>query len=439
MRCKDMLKALARSGLSAAVLLFAVPGPEATAADDLTGIYQLALTSDPQFLATAAENRAAHEGPVQARAALLPKLSAGTDLNLNSSDLDTAFGNTISLSLTQPVYRRDLRIALDQADTRLRQADVRYASARQDLMLRASESYFMVLRAIDELSFARAREEAFGQQLQQSRQRFDVGLIAATDVEEAKAGFDRARAAVIASENDLDTAREALRELTGEYHDVLATLGEDLPLTVPAPADIEEWTSVALRQNLVVTAAELATRLSQQEIRRREAGRLPTVDFTGQYRYNSGEQFRLHPLHGSTGSLGVAIRLPLYQGGEILSSTRESLHLHERSLEEYERAKRQAQRQTRDAFLGVKSGISRVEALEQAVRSAESAKAAIEAGFQVGTRTSVDVLNADRDLFEAKRDHAVARYAYILDVLRLKRAAGTLAEEDLSTVNAWLR
>ena len=436
MQREDMRKAFVRVGRLAAMLLLAVPGAGLAAANDLIGIYRLALTSDPRFLAAAAENRAALEGPVQARAALLPKLSAGVD---TSVDHDGIFGNTVSLSLTQPVYRRNLRIALEQADVRLQQADVQYASARQDLMLRASESYFMVLQAIDELSFARAREEAFGQQLEQSQQRFDVGLIAATDVEEARAGFDRARAEVIASENDLDTAREALRELTGDYHRVLASLDEDVPLALPEPADIEEWTTVALRQNLDVTVAELATRLAQQEIRRREAGHLPTIDVTGRFSRNSGERFGNSPLHGNTGSFGVEVRLPLYQGGETASSTRESLHLHQRAIEEYERAKRQAHRQTRDAFLGVKSGISRVEALEQAVRSAESAKAAIEAGFQVGTRTSVDVLNADRDLFEARRDHAVARYAYILDVLRLKRAAGTLAEEDLHTVNAWLR
>ena len=285
MQQEDMLKARARIGRLVAMLLLAVPGTGLAAADDLIGIYQLALTSDPRFLATAAENRAAHEGPVQARAALLPKLSAGVDTNVDYND---AFGNTISLSLTQPVYRRDLRIALDQADVRLQQADLRYASARQDLMLRASESYFIVLQAIDELSFARAREEAFGQQLEQSQQRFDVGLIAATDVEEAKAGFDRARAEVIAAENGLDTAREALRELTGEYHRVLARLDEDVPLAAPEPADIEEWTSVALRRNLEVTVAELAARLAQQEIRRREAGRLPTVAVTGRFSRNSG-------------------------------------------------------------------------------------------------------------------------------------------------------
>ena len=417
------------------VLLVAVPAPGLAAAIDLSGVYALALTRDPDFLAAAAENRAALERPAQARAALLPQVNAHVDL---SADDDTDFGNVLKLALDQPVYHAGLGIAREQADILVRQAHLRYASARQDLMLRASQGYFGVLRAADELSFARATEEAFGQQLEQSRQRFEVGLIAATDVEEAKAGFDGARARVIAAKNDLDTARETLREVTGEYHHDLARLGQDLPLVVPEPADIDEWTTLGLSQNLDVGAAELAARYAQEEIRRQESGRLPTVDLNAELRRNSGGRFHALRADGSGALVELRVRLPLYQGGRVLSSTRESLHLHQRALEEYERAQRNAQRRTREAFLGVKSGISRVEALAQAVRSALSAKEAIEAGFQVGTRTSVDVLNAERDLFGARRDHAVARYDYILNVLRLERFAGTLSEDDIATVNAWL-
>ena len=418
-----------------AMLLVAAPGPGRAAGIDLAGVYELALTRDPDFLAAAAANRAALERPAQARSALRPRVNAHLDLSAND---DTDFGNVIKLTLDQPVYRGSLSIALEQADILLQQDHLRYASARQDLMLRASQGYFGVLRAADELSFARTTQEAFGQQLEQSRQRFEVGLIAATDVEEAKAGFDRARAQVIAAENDLDTAREALREVTGEYHYELASLGQDLPLVVPEPADIDEWTRLALSQNLDVGAAELASRYAREEIRRQEAGRLPSVDLNAEYKRNSGSRFHAMRTDGSGALVELRVRLPLYQGGRVLSSTRESLHLHQQALEEYERAKRNAQRRTREAFLGVKSGISRVEALAQAVRSAISAKEAIEAGFQVGTRTSVDVLNAERDVFGARRDHTVARYDYILNVLRLNRFAGTLAEADLSTVNAWL-
>ena len=420
-------------GLLATLL---VTGPGRAAGMDLSGVYELALVRDPVFLAAAAANRAALERPAQARAALRPRINAHLDLSAND---DTDFGNVIKLTLDQPVYRGALYIALEQADILLQQDHLRYASARQDLMLRASQGYFGVLRAADELSFARATKDAFGQQLEQSRQRFEVGLIAATDVEEAKAGFDRARARVIAAENDLDTAREALREVTGEYHHDLAGLGRDLPLVVPEPADIDAWTELGLRQNLDVGAAELASRYARGEIRRREAGRLPSVDLNAEYKRNSGGRFHALRTDGSGALIELRVRLPLYQGGQVLSSTRESLHLHQQALEEYERTKRNAQRRTREAFLGVKSGISRVEALAQAVRSAISAKEAIEAGFQVGTRTSVDVLNAERDVFGARRDHTAARYDYILNVLRLKRFAGTLSEEDLFTVNAWLQ
>ena len=418
-----------------ALVLAAAPEPGRAAGIDLSGVYELALTRDPDFLAAAAANRAAFESAAVTQADTRPRISAQLDMSAND---DIEFGNVIALTLDQPVYDAALYIAANQLDIRLEQEHLRYASARQNLMLRAAQGYFDVLRATDELSFARATEEAFGQQLEQSRQRFDVGLIAATDVEEAKAGFDRARAQVIAAENDLDTAREALREVTGEYHPDLARLGEALPLVVPEPADIDAWTELGLRQNLDVSEAELATRFAHEEIRRRKTGRMPTVDLNAEYRRNAGGRFHAIRAHGSNSLIELRVTLPLYHGGRILSATRESLHLHQQALERYEREKRSAQRQTREAFLGVKSGISRVEALAQAVHSATSAKEAIEAGFQVGTRTSVDVLNAERDVFGARRDHAVARYAYILDVLRLKRSAGTLAEEDLATINAWL-
>ena len=431
------------------VLALALPvATPARAGVDLMEVFRLALSSDPLFLRAGAANRAAQEQRAQARAALLPNVKAGANIAGNEFEVrETSVGmrsrpsfdsKEFLLSITQPIYRKDLWIGLDQADISIRQANVVYASARQSLMLRVAQAYFAVLQAIDELSFARATLEAFGQQLKQSEQRFEVGLIAITDVEEAKAGFDRATADVIGAENAVDTAGEALREVTGEYHPNLVPLSDVVPLVVPEPADIDQWTETAHRQNLDLNASKFGADLAREEIKRQRAQHLPTVDLFGNYSANESG--------GVTGdtetrlaSIGLQIQVPIYQGGATLSTTRESQHLYQRSLDEVERARRGAQRQTRDAFLGVESGISRVQALEQAVRSAQSAKDAIEAGFQVGTRTSVDVLNADRDVFRARRDHAVARYSYILDILRLKRAAGTLSEEDLSTLNSWLR
>ena len=384
---------------------------------------------------------------MQARAAFLPSVQASASVIGNDQDVRQStfsprsrpsFQDTrLQLSVTQPLYRKDLWISLGQADISIQQANVEYASARQNLMLRTADSYFSVLRALDERSFADATREAFEQQLKQSQQRFEVGLIAITDVEEAKSGFDRARADVIAADNALDTAKEALREITGEYHPTLALLGEQTPLVVPEPANIDDWTETALQQNLDLLASLFAADRAREEISRQQSRHLPTVDLVASYDNNkTGGQFGDSELR--TNSIGFQLVVPIYEGGTVLSSTRESRHLYQQSVDQVEQARRSAQRQTRNAYLGVKSGIARVQALGQAVRSAESALEAIEAGFQVGTRTSVDVLNATRDLFRAKRDHALARYDYIIDILSLKQAAGTLSEEDLLTINAWL-
>lgn len=432
-----------------AILLATLAAPGALAID-LVGVYQLALSSDPVFQAAGAANRAAQEARPQARAQLLPDISAGANASRNFLDVsesnsvsrlgESEFStNELSLNLTQPVFRRDLFIQLGQADSRIEQADAEYAFALQELMLRSAQRYFDVLRAEDTLTFARSALEAFEQQLRQSRQRFEVGLIAITDVEEAQAGFDLARAQVIAAENQLDVAREALREVTGENHRDLDGLGGRLTLVTPEPADIDRWTEIALEQNRQLAASLYSSEVARDEIRRQSAGHLPTLDIVGSYgRDDSTGGFS----GGSTSELsviGLQLNVPIYQGGLTVSRTREARHLYQQSLDQVEQQRRAVERQTRDAYLGVISGISRVQALEQAVRSTESAKAAIEAGFQVGTRTSVDVLDAERDLFEAKRDLAASRYDYIINTLTLKQAAGTLSTEDIRLINAWLQ
>ena len=414
---------------------FLVAAAPAASAENLLEVFRFALTSDPEFLAAGADHRAALEIRPQARAALLPnaRISAATQWNERQLRRDFRSDNA-TLNVEQPIYRRDRRIALAQADSRIARADALYAAARQDLAVRVAERYFGVLEAEDELGFARATLEAFEQQLAQSRQRFEVGLIPMTDVEEAKAGFDLSRAQLIAAENALDIAGEALRETTGRYEEKLAPLTE-MHLVTPKPEDIDEWTEIALERNLRLLAARHDTETARREVERIQAGPSPTLDAVGSFGLNDsmsggGENRRAN--------LGLRLNLPLYAGGSVLSRTRESRHRHQRALDVLERERRRAQRETRNAYLGVNSGISRVRALEQAVRSNRAAAEAIEAGFQVGTRTSVDVLNAQRDLFRARRDLSEARYGYILDVLRLKRAAGTLSEDDLQLISIWL-
>ena len=419
-------------------------------ATDLVSVFQLAVTSDPTFLGAGAANRAAQEARPQARSAILPLLQAtgsttGNELDVReASSVTTGSGernfnsSAWEISLTQPIYRKELFIQIEQADSRILQADMEFAFSRQELLVRVAEAYFAVLSAEDALRFAQAELEAFGQQLKQSQQRFEVGLIAITDVEEAQAGSDLAKAQVIEAENELDNAREFIREITGKYHTTLATLNDAMPLLVPQPDDIDMWTETALSNNLQLAAARHSSETARNEIKRISAGHMPSVDFVGRHVRNTANG-------GVSGggttwgtSLTLQLNIPIYAGGSVMSRTRESRHLYQQSLDVLESRRRSAHRATRNAFLGVQSGISRVGALQQAVRSSESAVAAIEAGFQVGTRTSVDVLNAQRNLFRAKRDFSAARYQYIVDVLRLKLAAGVLSEDDLTHVNSWL-
>ena len=409
--------------------------PTAPAAN-LFEVFESALASDPEFLASGAERRAAREARPRALAGLQPQVRVSYDTMWNERQRRGDYrSDNLLLDVQQPLYRLDRSIAVEQAGSRIAGADALHAAARQDLMVRVAERYFRVLEAGDELSFAQATLEAFEQQLAQSRQRFQVGLIAITDVEEAKAGFDLSRAQLIAAENALDIAREALRETTGAYHQAIAPLGE-MQLEMPEPADIDRWTQVSLERNLRMLAARHDAETARREIERVQAGHAPTIDAVGSYGLNDSESSAFGETRRA--SVGLRLSLPLYSGGSILSRARESRHRYQRALDVLERERRRAQRETRDAYLGVNSGISRVHALEQAVRSSETAAEAVEAGFQVGTRTSVDVLDAQRDLFRARRDLSEARYGYILDVLRLKRAAGVLSDEDLQLVSTWL-
>ena len=389
------------------------------------------------------------EGIPQARAALwLPTVSftAGASRVRQDIRLEDAFGadgvvnfstKNYRVNVQQPIYNHERIVALAQADKRLQQAQFEVMVAHQDLLLRVAERYFDLLAARDNLSFAQAERESLWRQLEQARQRFEVGLIAITDVQEAQAGYDRAVANEIAGRNRVENALEALRERTAVYHDELLGLGEHMPLAVPDPADIETWTATALSNNLQIAAAQVASDVAQDEIRRQRAGHLPTLDIVGGHGFNSqGGRFGTSEVDQS--DIGIELNVPLYEGGRAVSRTREAEHRHRATIERLEQARRSAQRETREAYLGITARISSIAALEQAVLSSRTALESTRAGFEVGTRTAIDVVAAERGLSEAQRDFARARYDYIIDILRLKRAAGSLAPDDLAVANGWL-
>lgn len=440
------LRSCSRFGLACLIAACSVHTAQAA---NLVDALTLAEGADPAWREAQASALAVAEGIPQAKAALwFPTLaltaggshadqSITTDVNIGLGG-DVAFQNyDYRLTLTQPVFNQERYVRLRQAHKRVAQAQAELDTAYQDLILRVAERYFAVLAARDDIAFAKAEKDALAGQLEQARQRFEVGLIAITDVQEAQAGFDRSQAREISALNALENAQEELREITGTYLDDLMPLGEAMSLDHPTPDNIDQWTESALNKNLEIAAAQAATEIAMEEIKAQQAGHYPTLDISGSRGLTSqGGRFGQTEIDG--GDIGMRVNIPLYAGGSVLSRTREAGHSHTAALERLERARRAAYRQTREAFLGILSQISAVTALAQAVRSSATAVDSTRAGFEVGTRTTIDVVTAERGLSQARRDYAMARYEYTLNRLRLKRAAGTLAPADIAATNEWL-
>lgn len=416
-------------------------------ATNLLEAYHMAETSDPVYKQSVASYNATLEAKPQARAQLLPSISLSANTASNDQNISTTgIGGSgeigfnshgYSLDLTQPVFQYDLFLALKQADSQILQARAELNFALQDLIIRVAERYFDVLAAIDNLEFAKGEKVSLNRALEQAKQRFDVGLTAITDVQEAQAGYDRSLANEILAENAIDNTREALREVTGEYLTMLSPLGKDVPLVSPQPDVIEDWTKTSQEQNLNVIAAKYRLESARQETKIQQAGHLPTLDlFASKGFDSSGGRFGGTDIHST--AVGLELNVPIFEGGMVNSKTRQAQQLYTQAFEYLEQQYRSAQRQTRESYLGVISGISQVKALQQSVVSSESALKATEAGFEVGTRTAVDVVASQRVLLQAQRDYARARYDYILNSLKLKQAAGTLTPEDLQEINNWL-
>lgn len=417
------------------------------AAMDLIEVYTLAEANDPIYRQTIHSTLATNESKPQARASLLPSanITANTFKNdqfISSSGFlasgDREFNSHgYNLSLTQPLFRWDRYLSLKKADSLIQQAEAEQISTQQELIIRVAESYFEILAAMDNIEFAKAETKSLSRQLEQANQRFEVGLTAITDVHEARAGFDRATADEILAKNLLDNAEERLREITGEYIVNLESLGDSMPLVNPEPNDISEWSKTAESQNMDIIAAKHRLDNLRQEIKIQNAGHLPTLDLVANHGYDvSGGRFGDNKIRST--DVGLQLNVPIFQGGLVSSKSKEAMHRYNQSYQQLEQAFRAAQRETRQAYLGVISGISRVNALKQAVVSSETALKATETGFEVGTRTAVDVVAAERTTLNAKRNHSRARYDYLLDSLRLKQAAGTLSPDDLKQISAWL-
>ena len=446
-----------------AIALFA----GSASAENLLDAYKAAAQSDPKILEAAARKMAALEVKPQARGALFPQLNgsgqyASSDSNGKNTYLskdpitgepEINYNNVEATSdywqyqfeLTQTVFNWNQWQTLQRADAEVALAEARYRAAEQDLLVRVASRYFDVLAAEDTLAAALATLQAVTRQLEQAEKRFEVGLIAITDVQEARAAHDNATAGVILAKRSLATAHEFLREITGEDYTTLVKPADDMPLNQPDPGDRQSWVSKAEAQNLDVIAARFDVDIAKRNVKIAESGHMPTIELFGTYAENDAATTQTNngvkgpaDSSGDQTVYGVQMTLPVFSGGVVSSQVRERVYLHRAAREKLEGSIRAAQRSSSDAFFGVVAEKARVVALKQAVASNKTALEATEAGFEVGTRTTVDVLDARRRLFEAERDYARSRYDYLINVVNLKSSAGVLAPGDLASINDFL-
>lgn len=443
--------------LATGVFVLALATPPAAMAVDLVGVHDLAIKNDPTLQAAEYRRDATGENKRQAWANLLPQIDLSGQLTRGDSET-AVMGETVSdvdvdnenyrLELRQALYRQSNYEQLDIARSQITQADAEYQAAFQDFLLRVSDSYFLVLTNIDNVTFAEAEEEALQRQFEQAEQRFEVGLTAVTDVHEARASYDNARARAIVARNNLEDAKEALRELTGTYFEEYDRLQDELPLVEPNPNSAEDWVQFSLTENPSVLAQQAAVDVAEGSVRLERSGHFPTLDFTASYNEFTNNEYLLvddeqNPL-GLTSlqvddtRFGVVLNIPLYRGGLTSSRTRQARYLMNAVTQDLDQVQRAAVRNTENSYRAVLAGIQEVEAFKQAEISAESALEATQAGFEVGTRTIVDVLIANQRLFQSQRDSSAARHQYILNHLRLKANAGRLSSEDLQVVNQLL-
>jgi len=414
----------------------------AAQAADLRQVYLIAVDNDPTIQAAFASLKANQQALPQALAQMAPNISANyttTGTHDNVSFFGDYNTKNYGITLTQPLFHPEYWAQFEQARHISKGAKASYLSATQDLIIRVADQYFAILGAIDDLNFAQSQRKAFARELEQSQQRFEVGLIAITAVQEAKARRDNAVANEIAAQNAVADQYEKLRQITGRPLPegiTLFPITHPLSLIPPAPADQENWVASSHRYNLRVTAAKEAAEQQKALIGYQASGHFPKFDLQANVQRNKGAPpFPFDTLQTQK-NLTLNVTIPIFAGGGVIFRTEEARARYEEAMKKWETEQRAADSDTRQAYRGVLTAISGVEALAQAVVSNRSALEATQAAYDVGTRTMVDVLNAQSNLLAAERDHSKARYKYLLEGLKLKQAAGILNMDDLLAVNS---
>ena len=436
-----------RISILAAALLAAGPALSA----DLLAVYREASLQDAVYASAKAQYIAAQERLPQGRALLLPNVNFGAGANYNDLDIKYDLGTFASgrrdfhdynygVTVTQPIYRGQNTASYEQAKIQVKQAQTQLAVAAQDLITRVAQAYFDVLLARANLSTIQSQKIAVAQQLEQAKRNFVVGTATITDSREAQARYDLVVAQELVAQNEVEVKNRALEQLVGKPVGELAGLITPVTLNAPQPAEMNAWVEQAYQSSLQIAAAQQSVELAAREIERTSAGHRPTLDAVGSLtqEYASGTTQGIGSDFRAL-VIGVQLNVPLYQGGAISSQVREAVANRERARQDLENARRSAALQTRQAYLGVTSGLAQVKALQQAVASTQLQLESTKLGQEVGVRTAVDVLNAEQQLSIARRDLAQALYNTVLNQLRLKAAVGKLAEADLADINALLK
>lgn len=431
------------------IVLLALGISPLAGATDLLDVYHAAQSQDAVFAAARASRQAGQEKLTQGRSLLLP--SVNFNANTTKNDVTTTYATPIppllvsgnlqynthgyGVSLVQPLFREQNWAAYSESELQVVQSEAQFKVAEEDLVLRVAQAYFDVLIAQDSVQLTAAQKTAISEQLEQAKRNFEVGTATITDTHEAQARFDLIVAQEIAAQSNLEVKRRALQQLINATPAELSPVGESFKLEPPQPADQAKWVADAQLHNHQLAIAQAAAELAEKEVDRNRGGHLPTIDMVATYGKNTATGGMFGGTDTRTSTVGVQLNMPLFQGGAIQSKWREAEANRERAKQELENARRNVELQTRQAYLGVVSGIAQVQALQQALKSSESLLDASKLGYQVGVRTNLDVLNAQQQAYSTRRDLYQAEYNYLISELRLKAAVGGLGEEDLNRVN----
>ena len=416
---------------------------------DLIEVYNIAVKNDPKLLASEVKHKAIMQEYPIARSYLLPNLKFSAKSQRTRESIDGAvYGRSTSttqfttdeysINLKQPLYRKDLFSLLEKSEYQIAKSLAERDSARQDLIIRVAEAYFDILDSLDNIKYVKSEKAAIKSQLNESKKRLEVGLIAITDYAEAQASYDLSETQYIEAKNLSDISKESLYVLTGKQFKKFSSLDKNIKAKDPDPNNIKAWEDFAIKQNLDLVAYKRAQDIATTNIKYERSKHFPTLDIYGTVKETDKGGGSSGAFESNNDYIGIELNIPIFIGGNTYFNSKKASYLEEQARYDVLQKKREVIRDARKSFLNLKSSISKVNASKKALESNELSVEYNQAGFEVGTRSTTDVLLALKDLYKAKKNFSKSKYEYLLSKLRLKQSIGTLSIDDIKVVNSWL-